>query len=182
MKKAWVLSYPLSTQRRLNRLGECPGWSESSLGADSFCWFCHVVAQLSFSGDSKFGPSSNHDEQKGWKYFAIIGVPVILAVIGVSGTVAIIYWAIRKGYIRHVPKSYDTFHNPARFENNSNEAEGGGNVHIWAVLQEEGPLWFAVSDPSNMHAQCLFVRSLIWAHLLSVWTRLRWDCTLHRIS
>ena len=33
MKKAWVLSYPLSTQWRLIRLGGCPGWSESSLGA-----------------------------------------------------------------------------------------------------------------------------------------------------
>ena len=46
MKKAWVLSYPLSIQRRLTRLGGCPGWSESSLGAHSFCWFCHVVAQF----------------------------------------------------------------------------------------------------------------------------------------
>ena len=32
MKKAWVLSYPFSTQRRLIRLGKCPGWSESLLG------------------------------------------------------------------------------------------------------------------------------------------------------
>ena len=23
---------------------EFPGWSESSLGAHSFCWFCHVAA------------------------------------------------------------------------------------------------------------------------------------------
>ena len=30
----------------LIRLGRCPGWSESSLGTHSFCWFCHVVAQL----------------------------------------------------------------------------------------------------------------------------------------
>ena len=33
MKKARVLGYPLSAQRRLIRLGGCPGWSESSLGA-----------------------------------------------------------------------------------------------------------------------------------------------------
>ena len=33
LKKAWVLSYPLSAQRRLIRLGVCPGWSESPLGA-----------------------------------------------------------------------------------------------------------------------------------------------------
>ena len=33
MKKPWVLSYPLSAQRRLIRLCGCPGWSESSLCA-----------------------------------------------------------------------------------------------------------------------------------------------------
>ena len=32
IKKPWVLSYPWSTQRRLIRLGKCPGWSESLLG------------------------------------------------------------------------------------------------------------------------------------------------------
>ena len=42
MKKALVSSYPLSSQRRLLiRLGGCPGWAESSLGAQSFCLFCH---------------------------------------------------------------------------------------------------------------------------------------------
>ena len=33
MKKHWVVSYPLSAQRRLIRLDGCPGWSASSLGA-----------------------------------------------------------------------------------------------------------------------------------------------------
>ena len=56
MKKAWVLSYPLSAQQRLRsawasaksliRLGGCPGWSESSLGAQPFCWFCHEVIYI----------------------------------------------------------------------------------------------------------------------------------------
>ena len=27
-------------------LGGCPGWSESSLCAKSFCWFCHEAAQF----------------------------------------------------------------------------------------------------------------------------------------
>ena len=44
MKKAWVLSYPLSAQRRLIRLVGCPGWSESSLCAQPHCWFCHIAA------------------------------------------------------------------------------------------------------------------------------------------
>ena len=46
MKKAWVLSYPLSAQQRLIRPGGCPGWYESLLGAQSFCWFCQEAAQL----------------------------------------------------------------------------------------------------------------------------------------
>ena len=36
----------MRTAKTLIRLSGCPGWSESSLGAHSFCWFCHVVAQL----------------------------------------------------------------------------------------------------------------------------------------
>ena len=38
MKKAWVLSNPLSAQQKLIWLGGCPGWPESSLGA-----LCHSV-------------------------------------------------------------------------------------------------------------------------------------------
>ena len=30
----------------LIRLGGCPGWCESLLGAQPFCWFCHVAAQM----------------------------------------------------------------------------------------------------------------------------------------
>ena len=36
----------MRTAKILIRLGGCPGWSESSLGAHSFCWFCHVAAQI----------------------------------------------------------------------------------------------------------------------------------------
>ena len=45
MKKPWVLSYTLSSQRRL--WSDWADWSESSLGAHSFCWFCHVAAHIS---------------------------------------------------------------------------------------------------------------------------------------
>ena len=58
MKNAWVLSKPLSAERKLIRLGECPGWSESSLGAQSFCWFCHEVVNLHFSMPSTESPFS----------------------------------------------------------------------------------------------------------------------------
>ena len=53
MKKAWVLSYPLSAQRRLIRLGGCPGRYECSLDSQSFCWFCCEVARKCFAFDSK---------------------------------------------------------------------------------------------------------------------------------
>lgn len=79
-------------------------------------------------GTESFGPPHSKDNTKAGKYFVMIGLPIILAMIGVAGTIAIIYWAVRKGYIRHVPKSYDSFHNPVRFDNNENREQG--NVHI----------------------------------------------------
>ena len=45
----------MRTAKTQNRLGGCPGWSESSLGAHSLCWFCRVVAHMGF-------PRSNHME------------------------------------------------------------------------------------------------------------------------
>ena len=48
MKKAWVLRPIERTAKTLIRLGGCPGWSESSLGAQSLCWFCHVAALILF--------------------------------------------------------------------------------------------------------------------------------------
>ena len=41
-----VLAFFKRTAKTLIRLGGCPGWSESSLGANSFSWFWHVVAQF----------------------------------------------------------------------------------------------------------------------------------------
>ena len=35
------------TSKTLIRLGRCPGWSESSLGAYPLCWFCYEAAQMS---------------------------------------------------------------------------------------------------------------------------------------
>ena len=38
----------MRTAKTLIRLGGCPGWSESSLGTEPHCWFCHVAAHLCF--------------------------------------------------------------------------------------------------------------------------------------
>ena len=45
-KKPLVLSYPLSAQGRLIRLGGCLGWSESLLGAQVILLVCRDVAHL----------------------------------------------------------------------------------------------------------------------------------------
>ena len=61
-------SYPLNAQRRLIRLGGCPDWSESWLGAQSFCWFCYEAAHMSNSPAAvTFGLSDlkNHDGYRG---------------------------------------------------------------------------------------------------------------------
>ena len=54
MKKAWILTYPMNAQRRLIRLGRCRGWSESSLGAQSSCWFCCEAAHIGFEKNRHF--------------------------------------------------------------------------------------------------------------------------------
>ena len=38
----------MSTAKSLIRLSGCPGQYESSLGAQSFCWFCHKMAHFLF--------------------------------------------------------------------------------------------------------------------------------------
>ena len=43
---AWRTFWSLA--KTLIRLGGCPGWSDSSLGAQSFCWFWHEAAQMLF--------------------------------------------------------------------------------------------------------------------------------------
>ena len=47
----------MRTANTLIRLGGCPGWSESSLGAHSFCWFCHVAAQYYYVLKCNLGPA-----------------------------------------------------------------------------------------------------------------------------
>ncbi|XP_033759431.1 uncharacterized protein LOC117341672 [Pecten maximus] len=41
-----------------------------------------------------------------------IGLSLVCAFIGVAAMVAITVWAIRKGYLRHVPTSYENLKNP----------------------------------------------------------------------
>ena len=55
-KKLGSLANSERTAKTLNRLSGCTGWSESSLGAQPYYWFCHVAAQISFvkSATTKF--------------------------------------------------------------------------------------------------------------------------------
>ena len=53
------------------RLGGCLGWSESSLGAYLFCWFCHVTAHFDFGIEYKpNGRTSIYIND--WKYFSLV--------------------------------------------------------------------------------------------------------------
>ena len=45
-RKLGSLATHWAQAKTLIRLGGCPGWSESSLGAQSLCWFCHEAAQF----------------------------------------------------------------------------------------------------------------------------------------
>ena len=49
----------MRTAKTLIRLGGCPGWSESSLGAHSFCLFCHVAAHI-------YKPRINTEMKRRW--------------------------------------------------------------------------------------------------------------------
>ena len=67
MKKAWVLNYPLSTKQTLWSDwadAQGPGWSESSLGAQSLCWFCHEAAHISCLPEAKqINVMTNHNRK-----------------------------------------------------------------------------------------------------------------------
>ena len=58
------------TAKTLIRLGGCQGWSESSLGAHSFCWFCHEAAQTEESYEG-YETSRNIFEIKSELYTSI---------------------------------------------------------------------------------------------------------------
>ena len=76
----------MQTAKTLIRLGGCPGWSESSLGAHSFCWFCHVAAEI-IKLISKV--ESNRPEWFNWSVliliFSLNGESLILSCSGSYG-------------------------------------------------------------------------------------------------
>ena len=55
-----------------DQTGRSPGWSESSLGALSFCWFCHEAAHITFlPGWKNFGALVMPRHQKVAGYYVI---------------------------------------------------------------------------------------------------------------
>ena len=63
--------------KTLIRLGGCPGRSESSLGAQPHCWFCHIAAQFCF----------RHDDLKGQEIQIVTTTTTIRPVGGAEGLV-----------------------------------------------------------------------------------------------
>ena len=104
IKKPWVLSYPLRAQRRLIRLVGCSGWSESSLRAHSFCWFCHVAAHvlLRFDTGKPYWWSADHAQHiflgAEDHYFCICLCPLILSLLPKCGGLCQIWhWTHQEG-------------------------------------------------------------------------------------
>ena len=56
----------MRTAKTLIRLGGCPGRSESSLGAQSFCWFCHEAAQLYIRNNREWAHWSQKTKNNTW--------------------------------------------------------------------------------------------------------------------
>ena len=50
--------------KTLIKLGGCAGWSESSLGAQPFCWFCHVAGHTCIHLDPNIQDTCIHEHIK----------------------------------------------------------------------------------------------------------------------
>ena len=72
----------MRTAKTLIRLGECPGWSESSLGAQSFCWFCHVAAHFTKTVPN---PRLLCSWIVGYKFFSLFMPPTLKTLKGNIG-------------------------------------------------------------------------------------------------
>ena len=104
--QAWVLSYPLSAQWRLITLGGCPGWSVSSLGAQSFCLFCHVAAHLFISRAVVSG--------SGWAYMlSQVDNGVTIKVLEFQNNHMIVYFDPYQGKMFHSKLIPDFVHHIA---------------------------------------------------------------------
>ena len=75
MKRAWVLSYPLSAQRRL-----WSDWADAQADMSlrwehrSFCWFCHEAAQMSRNRNTYFARACqpNGNKEKTFVHYHMI--------------------------------------------------------------------------------------------------------------
>ena len=73
----------MRTAKTLFRLGGCPGWSESSLGAQPHCWFCHEMAHILTCSWAGFLESYHVSELRrivfSWRYSRSVRVAERLA-------------------------------------------------------------------------------------------------------
>ena len=68
-------------QWRLIRLGRCPGWSESSLGAMPFCWFSHEAAHLISKIHKKTSKVTTQISLCIWEIWSVFAVTWSLVVV-----------------------------------------------------------------------------------------------------
>ncbi|ESP04869.1 hypothetical protein LOTGIDRAFT_229959 [Lottia gigantea] len=74
------------------------------------------------------------DGKEGMRIGLAVGIPVTLAVILSIVAVSMIVWAVKKGYLRHVPRNYKNFNNNKMVEFSNSETESttatNPTVHI----------------------------------------------------
>ena len=64
LRSAWASAQSDQNLRCPHEESGCPGWSESSLGAHSLCWFCHEVAQICSVLDLSFKVMRNEPDHE----------------------------------------------------------------------------------------------------------------------
>ena len=75
------ISLCIRPAKTLIRLGRCSGWSESSLGAHSFCWFCREAALMVGQGHANLAAGAGWI---GYVLFLILVCPFLSCTSSVS--------------------------------------------------------------------------------------------------
>ena len=97
------------------------------MSTHSFIRSCFILIPLASGGTTV-------TESHGLSVGLAVGISLFLFIICTVIGIVILRWAVRKGYLRHVARSYKSFRNPDTPVSFDNVQEGGQrcdvNVHI----------------------------------------------------
>ncbi|GFO22792.1 hypothetical protein PoB_004929700 [Plakobranchus ocellatus] len=80
-------------------------------------------------------PTHHRRSHTSLKYGLVLGIPIACAAVMMVAAAMIMWWAVKRGYVRHVPWSYKSFHNsdqqwPVAYQRDSNSVVETPAVHI----------------------------------------------------